>query len=226
MVENIKVGFFDSGVGGRTIHDAFHALCPEVETVYLADSANCPYGNKPREEIIRLSENCVKKLLRQGAKVIVVACNTATAAAIDYLRERYPTVPFVGLEPAVKPAALKSKSGIVAVLATEGTFNGRLYRETKARFAKDVTVLTAVADEFVALVEKYGPEVPDGIDEIDRAVAAKLKPLLDAGADRIVLGCTHFPHLRPAMERYAAGRAKIIDSTGAVVRRILDLING
>lgn len=147
--------------------------------------------------------------------MIVVACNTATAAAIDYLRAKYPEVPFVGLEPAVKPAALKSKSGVVAVLATEGTFNGRLYKETSTRFAKNVVVLTVVADEFVLMVERG----ETGGKKAEAAVRKRLEPLLAAGADHIVLGCTHFPHLKPLMEKIAAGRAEIVDPSDAVARQ-------
>jgi len=221
------VGFFDSGVGGTCILKAFGRLCPDVPTAYIADSGNCPYGNKPPEEIVRLSEANVKKLLKKGCRVIVVACNTATAAAIDVLRAKYPQVPFVGIEPAVKPAALRSKSGVVAVLATQGTFDGRLYRETSARFAKGVTVLATVADEFVAAVERA---VRPGTIEIDerrlltkaneRLVRAKIEPLLAAGADHIVLGCTHFPHLRPLIEKVAAGCATVVDPSEAVARQI------
>lgn len=214
------VGFFDSGVGGLTILEAFKRLCPGEETVYIADSAHCPYGNRPREEIIRLSEVCVRKLLAKNCRLIVVACNTATAAAIDYLREKYPEVPFVGLEPAIKPAALKSRTGIVGVLATQGTFNGRLYNETKAKFAKDVTVLATVADEFVEIVERIYSKRPPSEAEIRRTVAAKVVPLLKAGADKIVLGCTHFPHLRAYIEQLADGRAEVIDSCEAVARQI------
>ena len=147
------VGFFDSGLGGLCILDAFVALCPNESTVYIADSANCPYGNRPAGEIVRLSRANTEELLSRGCKMVVVACNTATAAAIDTLRAEWPDVPFIGIEPALKPAALESKTGIVGVLATAGTFGGRLYRETKAKFAKDVTVIATVADEFVEIVE-------------------------------------------------------------------------
>ena len=147
------VGFFDSGLGGLCILDAFVALCPNESTVYIADSANCPYGNRPADEIVRLSRANTEELLSRGCKMVVVACNTATAAAIDTLRAEWPDVPFIGIEPALKPAALESKTGIVGVLATAGTFGGRLYRETKAKFAKDVTVIATVADEFVEIVE-------------------------------------------------------------------------
>ena len=236
------VGFFDSGVGGTCILKAFKKLCPNEETVYLADSENCPYGNKPPEEIVRLSEANVKKLLKRNCKMIVVACNTATAAAIDHLRAKYPHVPFVGLEPAVKPAALRSKTGIVGVLATAGTFHGRLYNETKAKFAKNVTVLAVQADEFVTEVEKAYRgldilEVLERLDHLDNlahlepVVRRRIEPLLKAGADKIVLGCTHFPHLKPVIERVCAGRAEVIDPSDAVARqakRVLlarDLLN-
>ena len=210
------VGFFDSGIGGTCILNAFRRLCPDEETVYIADSKNCPYGNKSPAEIIRLSEANVKKLLKRNCKLIVIACNTATAAAIDYLRKKYPKVPFVGIEPALKPAALRSKSGVIGVLATAGTFNGRLYNETKAKFAKNVTVLAAIADEFVTLVERGELEGA----KVERTVRAKIEPLLKAGADKIVLGCTHFPHLKPVIERLCANRAEVIDPSEAVARQI------
>ena len=233
----MKVDFFDSGIGGTCILAAFRRLCPTVETVYLADSEHCPYGNRPPEEIRALADACVQKLLAQGCRMIVVACNTATAAAIDMLRERYPDVPFVGIEPAVKMAALHSKTGVVGVLATAGTFHGRLYNETKARFAQDVTVLAVVADEFVEIVEKLNGGmvekcgVLDSVpmeeafrEHVERVVRAKIEPLLRAGADVIVLGCTHFPHLRSFIERVAAGRAEVIDPSEAVARQARRLL--
>ena len=215
MSDARPVGFFDSGVGGMCILDAFRRLCPAESTVYIADSANCPYGNRPAEEIVRLSEANVEELLSRGCKAVVVACNTATAAAIDHLRRRYADVPFVGLEPAVKPAALRSRTGVVGVLATEGTFGGRLYNETKEKFARDVVVIATVADEFVTLVERGETSGPAA----EAAVRARLTPLIDAGCDMIVLGCTHFPHLRPLMEKVAAGRAAILDPSDAVARQ-------
>ena len=147
--------------------------------------------------------------------MVVVACNTATAAAIDFLRERHPEVPFIGIEPAVKPAALRSKTGVVGVLATAGTFGGRLYNETKAKFAKDVTVIATVADEFVELVERN--EISGAAAE--RVVRARIEPLLKAGCDKIVLGCTHFPHLKPLIAKICDGRAEVIDPSDAVARQ-------
>lgn len=214
------VGFFDSGVGGLCILEAFKALCPMESTCYVADRANCPYGPRSESEIIALSEECVGKLIAHGCKMVVVACNTASAAAIDHLRAKYSDIPFVGIEPAIKPAAIESKSGVVGVLATEGTFNGRLYKTTKGKFAKDVTVLAVVADEFVELVERG--ELSG--DRAERVVKAKIEPLLAAKCDKIVLGCTHFPHLRGTIEKVAAGRAEIVEPSAAVAqqaRRIL-----
>ena len=243
------VGFFDSGLGGLCILDAFVALCPNESTVYIADSANCPYGNRPADEIVRLSRANTEELLSRGCKMVVVACNTATAAAIDTLRAEWPDVPFIGIEPALKPAALESKTGIVGVLATAGTFGGRLYRETKAKFAKDVTVIATVADEFVELVESFGVGIESnnvgigansvgigaksvGIEstsnrpymtlndaKVISTVRSKIEPLLNAGCDRIVLGCTHFPHLKPVIEKVCAGRAEVIDPSDAVARQ-------
>ena len=225
------VGFFDSGIGGTCILNAFRKLCPDEETIYIADSKNCPYGNKPTEEIIRLSEANVQKLLKKKCKMIVIACNTATAAAIDYLRAKYPQVPFVGLEPAVKPAALRSKTGVVGVLATAGTFHGRLYNETKAKFAKNVTVLAVQADEFVIEVEKLrGCEVEKlkgaRAAKIEKIVRRRIEPLLKAGADKIVLGCTHFPHLKTEIEKVCAGSAEVIDPSNAVARQVKKVLDG
>ncbi|MBP5285791.1 MAG: glutamate racemase [Kiritimatiellae bacterium] len=211
----MKVGFFDSGRGGLCILDAFRRLCPQAQTEYIADSRHCPYGNRPPGEIRRLSDACVRRLLARGCGMVVVACNTATAAAIDWLRAKYAGVPFVGVEPAVKPAALRSKTGVIAVLATAGTFSGRLYNETRERCAKGVRVIAATADEFVDLVERGETEGA----EAEAAVRARIEPLLEAGADRIVLGCTHFPHLKGTIEKIAAGRAEVIDPSEAVARQ-------
>ena len=193
----MKVGFFDSGIGGTCILAAFKRLCPTVETVYLADSEHCPYGNRPPEEIRALADACVRKFLAQGCRMIVVACNTAT----------------------------------------DGTFHGRLYNETKARFAQDVTVLAVVADEFVEIVERWKGgkveecEVLDSVpmeeafrEHVERVVRAKIEPLLKAGADVIVLGCTHFPHLKPQIEKVCAGRAEVIDPSEAVARQARRLL--
>lgn len=221
-VSDRPVGFFDSGVGGRCILDAFRELCPDEATEYLADEANGPYGNKPAAEVAELAGACARRLLDRGCKAIVVACNTATAAAIDRLRAEHPETPFIGVEPAVKPAAVRTRSGVVGVLATAGTFNGRLYNETKARYARGVTVLAVVADEFVEMVERGETRGA----RAERKVRAKVEPLLRAGADEIVLGCTHFPHLKALIEKVCAGRAEVIDPSAAVARQIKKVLAG
>ena len=184
------------------------------------DGVTVRAGKKPPEEIVRLSKRIAADLIDRGCEVVVVACNTATAGAIDTLRATWPDVPFVGMEPAIKPAALGSKSGVVGVLATRGTFKGRLYRQTSSRVPGSVKIIEAVADEFVTLVERGETTGP----AVEAAVRARLEPLLVAGADRIVLGCTHFPHLKPVMEKIVAGRAEIVDPSDAVARRVRDVL--
>ena len=202
--------------------EAFRRICPEEQTMYVADSGSCPYGNKPPEMIVERSRKIADHLIRSGCRVVVVACNTATAAAIDVLRATWPHMPFVGMEPAVKPAALGSRTGVIAVLATRGTFYGRLYLRTSANVPDGVKIIESVADEFVDFVERGMVSGP----EVEAAVAARLGPLVEAGADRIVLGCTHFPHLKAVMERFLNGRAEIVDPSDAVARRILEVWKG
>lgn len=215
------VGFFDSGIGGTCILDAFRRLCPDERTVYVADTPYCPYGNRPVAEIVERSRTISADLIARGCEVVVVACNTATAAAIDVLRKDWPDVPFVGMEPAIKPAALGSKTGVVGVLATRGTFNGRLYRKTSARVSDAVKIIETVADELVLLVERGDTCSP----EAEASVRSRIGPLIEAGADRIVLGCTHFPHLKGLIEKVAAGRAEIVDPSDAVARRIRTVLS-
>jgi glutamate racemase len=224
-LKNSPVGFFDSGLGGTCILNAFKKLLPQESTVYIADRKNCPYGNKNPEEIIKLSEAIVDRLISEyNVKMVVVACNTATAAAIDFLRNKHKEIPFIGIEPAIKPAILESKSKVVAVLATQGTFNGRLYKETSARFAGDTQIIMSVADEFVQLVENNETQST----RAEEIVQAKIEPLLKAGADHIVLGCTHFPHLADTMKKIIQGRAQIVEPSLPVAKhaqRILEKMN-
>ena len=213
------IGVYDSGVGGLSVWRELVRLMPDEDYVYFSDAAYCPYGPKDPSFIIERACAVTDFFLEKGCSLIVVACNTATAAAISYLRSHY-TVPFVGMEPAIKPAALGSQTGVVGVLATRGTFKGRLYRQTSSRVPGSVKIIEAVADEFVTLVERGETAGP----AVESAVRARLEPLLAAGADRIVLGCTHFPHLKPVMEKIVAGRAEIIDPSDAVARRVRDVL--
>lgn len=213
------VGFFDSGIGGTCILNAFERLRPCESTIYLADFANAPYGNRPAAEIAEISERNAAALLERGCKAVVVACNTATTAAIGALRAAHPGVPFVGVEPAVKTAALATKTGVVAVLATAGTLSGGHYRTTKARFASGAKVIAATADEFVEMVERGETSGPAA----EEAVRRRIAPLVTAGCDVIVLGCTHFPHLAGLIRKAAPGVA-VIDPSEAVARRLAQVL--
>lgn len=222
------IGIFDSGVGGLSVLKEVRKVLPEARFIYYADNANCPYGEKSREFIIERAEAITEFLIGRGAEVIVVACNTATAAAIATLRKEY-AVPFIGMEPAVKPAALGTKSGVIGVLATAGTLAASKYLDTKSRFEDDVKIEEHVGRGFVELVEKMELEGPDA----ERVVRASLIPLINSGADTIVLGCTHYPFLLPVMEKVAAltprlknnPEVKFIDPAPAVAKHLLDVLD-
>ena len=216
------IGVFDSGMGGLSVWRALYKALGHESLIYLGDGLNCPYGNRTREEICRFADEAVRLLLERGCKMIVVACNTATAMAIGHLRATYPDMPFVGLEPAVKPACLTTKSGVVGVVATARSLDGDLFRRTAAKYADDVKILTAVGEGFVEAVENDAENEP-ATEEIVRRV---LKPLLDGGADKIVLGCTHYPFLADAIKRVAGDAdVEIIDSGTAVERRVEQLLD-
>lgn len=189
---------------------------PHESLVYLADGKNCPYGDKPAEEVAELVGRAVEELLSHGVKMVVVACNTATAVAIEELRRRYPAIPFVGMEPAVKPAALTSKSGTIGILATRAALDGELFHHSCKRYGQSVRILPVVGEGFVEAVESRSEESEQTYEAVRRAV----EPLLQAGADKIVLGCTHYPFLRREIEAVIGSKeVEIIDPAPAVARR-------
>lgn len=199
-----------------------HAKLPNESLTYLADGANCPYGGRPKEEIRQFADDAVSALIADGAKMVVVACNTATAAAIDFLRKKYSDTPIVGMEPAVKPAAMATRTGVVGVLATAGSLGGDLFLRTSARYADRARFVAAVGKGFVEIVEQSLEESP----EAEEAVRRVVEPLLAEGADQIVLGCTHYPFLREAIERVIGEReVAVIDPAPAVARRVEQLLN-
>jgi glutamate racemase len=210
-----KIGVFDSGVGGLSVWKEIIALLPHVSTLYYADNGNCPYGEKSQEEVILLANNVTKFLVSRGCGMVVVACNTATAAAIDSLRKNY-YIPFVGMEPAVKPAALNSVSGVIGVLATSGTFNGRLFQETSKRFASDVKMIIQPGYGLVELVES-GDFSSNKVFEL---LHRYIDPMLDAGADHLVLGCTHYPFLETAIQLVTKGKLTIVNPAPAVALQV------
>lgn len=218
------IGIFDSGVGGLSVFREIKKLLPQERYVYFSDNAYCPYGEKSKEQIIERAKKITDFLLKQGAEIIVVACNTATAAAIKNLREEY-AVSFIGMEPAIKPAAALTQTGTVGVLATAGTLKADKYQDTKGRHAEDVIVVEHIGQGFVELVET-GKTTGQKAESV---VMESLEPLLDAGADTIVLGCTHYPFLSDTIAKVAAdltpGRhITIIDPAPAVARHLLDVM--
>ena len=213
------IGIFDSGSGGLSVLREILKILPEEKYFYYADNAFCPYGEKTPEFIQSRGREITDFLLGKGADIIVVACNTATAAAIATLRKEYP-VKFIGMEPAVKPAALSSESGVIGVLATAGTLKGSKYLTTKGLYEDNVKIVEHVGKGFVELVESGELDGP----QTEKVVRESLQPLLDEGADRIVLGCTHYPFLREVIQRIAGPSVQVIDPAPAVARHLKDVM--
>jgi len=209
------IGMFDSGVGGLSVAQAVMARLPRESLLYVADSAHCPYGARSEAEIQALSEGITRFLLAAGAKVIVVACNTASAAALSTLRQTFPQVPFVGMVPAVKPAAQLTRDGVVGVLATPVTFGGRLYEEVVEHYGRGVRVISQTCPGLVERIEAGELDTPDTL----ALLRSYLEPLLGAGADTLVLGCTHYPFLIPAIRRLAGESVQILEPSEAIARQ-------
>jgi glutamate racemase len=210
------LGVFDSGVGGLSVLRELRALLPHEHIVYVADSANVPYGTKP-PELIRDRSMAIARFLveERHARAVVVACNTATAHAVDLLRQSFSSVPFVGMEPAIKPAAAATRRGVVGVLATDATFDGERFANLMKRHAEGIEVLTQSCPGLVEQVEAGDLSGPRTIDLLQRYTA----PLLARGADTIVLGCTHYPFLRDTLQGLVGPTVTLIDTAGAVARQ-------
>lgn len=209
------IGVFDSGVGGLSVLRALRAELPGQPLIYIADQAHVPYGPRPLEEVRAFSEGITRFLIDQGARLVVVACNAASAAALSSLRSTFPAIPFVGMEPAVKPAAENSASRVVAVLATPATFQGALYASVVERFANGVTLLQDTCPGLVAEIENGGLKSR----HTRRILAQTLEPMLAQGADTVVLGCTHYPFVIPLIEQIAGPGVRVIDPAPAVARQ-------
>jgi glutamate racemase len=209
------IGLFDSGVGGLSVWRAVVERLPNEATIYFADSAHCPYGPRPTEEIKALSTAITRFLLSHNCKLIVAACNTASAAALDLLRSKF-DVPIVGMEPAIKPAAEKTQTGHIGVLATAGTLQGDLFQNTSRHYANGVQVHVQVGEGLVEQVEAGRLDSSD----TESLLHQYLDPMLSAGIDQIALGCTHYPLLIPLIEQIVAGRAIVIDPAQAVARQV------
>jgi len=212
LANNQPIGVFDSGVGGLSIWNEIHRLLPNETSIYLADSLNAPYGERNKQEITRLSVKNTELLLSKGAKIIVVACNTATTNAIDHLRAQY-DVSFIGIEPATKPAAISTKTGKIGILATKGTLASELYLNTSSKYRGDVEIIQTVGTGLVQIIESGVPK------DAKPLLKKYLAPMVEAGVDNIVLGCSHYPFLIDTIRTIIPEGINIIDSGEPVARQ-------
>lgn len=211
---NFPIGIFDSGIGGTSIWKEITALLPNENTIYLSDSKNAPYGEKSKEKIIELSIKNVEFLLQQNCKLIVVACNTATTNAIKTLRHKY-KIPFIGIEPAIKPAALKTQTNTIGILATKGTLNSELFEKTSNTISKQITIKEKIGKGLVELIEEGKLESK----EISDLLSSYITPMINDSVDCLVLGCTHYPYLIPQIRKIVGNKMQIIDSGEAVAKQ-------
>lgn len=213
------IGIMDSGVGGLSVFKEILKVLPDEKYIYFSDNAWCPYGEKSEEFITERVRSIIGIMIEKGAETVVIACNTATAAAVETLREEC-LIPIIGIEPAIKPAAKLTRSGIIGVLATAGTLKGSKYHLSKSSYGKDVRILERVGEGFVELVESHDLDSPHAEEVVRRS----LQPLLDQGADTIVLGCTHYPFLLSMMQKIAGPDVEFIDPSAAVARHLAEVL--
>jgi glutamate racemase len=218
MINENSIGLFDSGIGGTSIWKEVHTLMPNEDTIYLADSKNAPYGLKSKEEIIALSCKNTEFLLDQNCKIVVVACNTATTNAIKELRAKY-DVPFIGIEPAIKPAALQSKTQTIGILATKGTLNSELFHKNVENHP-DVKIIEQIGHGLVQLIENGDIDSPEMTD----LLKSYLIPMVEKNIDYLVLGCSHYPYLIPQIKKIIPSHIKIIDSGEAVAKQTYKIL--
>lgn len=214
LLRKQPIGIFDSGIGGTSIWKEIHQLLPNEDTIYLSDSINAPYGQKTKQEILNLSIKNVEYLINRNCKLIVVACNTATTNAIKYLRSHY-NIPFIGIEPAIKPAALHTTSKKVGILATKGTLNSELFEKTSSSINQDIHIIEQIGEGLVELIEN--DEIHS--QEMHKLLSKYLTPMIKENIDCLVLGCTHYPYLIPVIKKILGNSVRIIDSGEAVARQ-------
>ena len=217
---NGPIGIFDSGIGGITIYNEINKLMPNESIIYLSDNLNSPYGNKSKEEIKNFSTKNTNWLIEKGCKIIVVACNTATTNSIDYLRNTY-KIPFVGVEPAIKPAANNTKTGVIGVLATKGTLTSNLFNITSNDYCSEIKIIESDGKGLVELIE-------NGIfsgEKLEKMLKLFIDPMISANIDYLVLGCTHYPLISKSLKKILPRNVKILDSGIAVAKQTKFLIN-
>lgn len=211
----MKLGVFDSGIGGKAVAKSLERSFPDAEIIRVDDHENVPYGDKSQQEIQKLTDNAIQPLLSSGCDIIILACNSATAAAIEFLRQKYPAQVFIGLEPMIKPAVELTRSGIIAVCATPSTLKSSRYHRLKEKFASDTTILEPDCSQWARLIED---------SEInEKHISDVISPLLDAGADVIVLACTHYHWINLEIAKLADGKATVIQPSEAIARRVKQL---
>ncbi|WP_299125127.1 glutamate racemase [uncultured Tenacibaculum sp.] len=213
------IGIFDSGIGGVSIWKEINKLLPYENTIYLSDNKNAPYGQKTREEIIQLSIKNTEYLINKGCKIIVVACNTATTNAIKHLRANY-NIPFIGIEPAIKPASIQTKTGVIGILATKGTLNSSLFEKTSSKIDDNITIIEQIGEGLVELIENGKMHST----EMTELLKAYINPMLKEKCDSIVLGCTHYPFLIPQIRAIVGPNVNIIDSGEAVAMQTKNIL--
>uniref|UniRef100_A0AB33KV80 Glutamate racemase n=1 Tax=Tenacibaculum sp. Pbs-1 TaxID=3238748 RepID=A0AB33KV80_9FLAO len=219
MITQQPIGIFDSGIGGTSIWKEIHQLLPKENTIYLSDSKNAPYGQKSTQEIVNLSIKNTEFLIDKGAKIIVVACNTATTNAIEYLRANY-KIPFIGIEPAIKPASLQTQTGTIGILATKGTLNSALFEKTTSSLNDQINIIEQIGEGLVELIENGNIYS----NKMTLLLKKYLTPMLNKKCDYIVLGCTHYPYLLPQIQKITGKNVKIIDSGEAVARQVKNVL--
>lgn len=219
-IKDSPIGFFDSGIGGTSIWKEVVELLPNEDTIYLADSKNAPYGQKSKEKIIEFSIKNTELLLNHNAKIIVVACNTATTNAISILRDKY-KIPFIGIEPAIKPAGLITKTKKIGILATKGTLNSELFENTSGQLDPEIEIIEQVGTGLVELIESGDIDSK----EMDELLLEYLQPMREQNIDALVLGCTHYPYLIPKIRKITGNDIKIIDSGEAVARQTKNILH-
>lgn len=220
MRGNGFIGIFDSGVGGLSVWREVVRRLPYESTVYVADQAHVPYGSRSLNEVCRFAEGITRYLLARGAKIIVIASNTTSAAALYYLRGIFPDVPFVGMEPALKPAIEKTRTGVVGVIATPATFEGELFANLVERYTNGVSVLSQACPGLVDAVESGAVDTP----ETAALVEKYLSPMMEAEVDQLVLGCTHYPFLRPVIEQLIGPGISVIDPAPSIARQVVQIL--
>ncbi|QWX84127.1 glutamate racemase [Cellulophaga sp. HaHaR_3_176] len=214
-----SIGIFDSGIGGTSIWKEIKKVLPFEDTIYLADSKNAPYGEKSPQEILDLSIKNTEYLLSRNCKIIVVACNTATTNAISYLRSKF-DIPFIGIEPAIKPAVLKSTSKKIGILATKGTLSSALFNNTSNAYSKGITIIEQDGEGLVPLIEAG---LVNSI-ETRQLLLKYITPMVEQGIDHLVLGCTHYPYLIPVLKGLMPPHIQIIDSGEAVAKQTKNVL--